>query len=247
MKYSIMKQIPNVLTLLNLLSGCIASILMIKNSNFIDTAIILLCLSLIFDFFDGFAARLTGSNGDLGKQLDSLADMISFGFFPGILMMLLFKESISFSFFGQYIYSNYLPFLGLLITLFSAIRLAKFNIDQEQTYYFKGLNTPANTIFIFSLFYIHKNYTFELLNNFWFLLIITFICSYLLIANLPLFSLKFKSKKWKDNSLVFSFIFICLILFIFLKVLAIPLLIIIYIILSIIFRKKIIAHGTKTT
>lgn len=242
-----MKYLPNILTLSNLLCGSIASILIIKNPDFINVAILLICLSLIFDFFDGFAARLTGASGELGKQLDSLADMISFGFFPGILMMLLLKESITFCPQECQVYSNYLPFLGLLITLFSALRLAKFNIDQEQSYYFKGLNTPANTIFIFSFLYIQKNYNFELLNNFWFLIIITFIFSYLLVANIPLFSLKFKNSTWKDNSLVFFFLITCIILFIFLRVLAIPLLIIIYIVLSIIFRKKIIANGIKTT
>jgi CDP-diacylglycerol--serine O-phosphatidyltransferase len=138
-------------------------------------------------------------------------------------------------------------YFGLLITLFSALRLAKFNIDKEQTYYFKGLNTPANTIFILSLFYIQKNYHFELLNNFWFLSAITLAFSYLLVTDIPLFSLKFKNFKWKDNSLTFSFLFICILLFIFLHVLAIPILIILYIILSIIFRKKIVANGTKTT
>ncbi len=252
-----MRHLPNILTLSNLFCGCLACILLVKNGEYLPLVIILICFSLIFDFFDGFAARLTKTGGEFGKQLDSLADMVTFGLFPGIVMVSMLGEFApcylslargNFLIPGEGMVDiNILKYSGLLITLFSALRLAKFNIDEEQGYYFKGLPTPANTIFILSLLYIQKNYTFDFLNNFWVLLAVTLISSYLLVANVPLFSLKFQNFKWKDNSLVFSFLLICIVLFIVLKVIAIPLIIIVYIILSIIFRKKIISDGTETT
>ncbi len=250
---SAMKHLPNILTLSNLFCGSMACILLIESENNLLLSIVLVCLSLIFDFFDGFVARLTKSNGEFGKQLDSLADMVTFGLFPGIIMMLMLKTPIYNYFPGHsdemtaLFFSDFLKYTGLLITLFSALRLAKFNIDTDQAYYFKGLPTPANTIFITSLIYIKQKYNFDLLSNIWILLSITLLSSCLLVANLPLLALKFKNFKWKDNSLVFSFLLICVILIAVLKVTAIPFIILIYIILSIIFRKKITSHGTKTT
>jgi CDP-diacylglycerol--serine O-phosphatidyltransferase len=229
---------------------------MAKDPDYLIFSVILICLSLTFDFFDGFVARLTGASGELGKQLDSLADVVSFGLFPGILMISMMNASVpvhlpshwgnSLIPGGETTYINIFKYSGLLISLFSALRLAKFNIDKEQAYYFKGLPTPANAIFIFSLAYIQKKYEFEWLHNLWILLIITILSSYLLIANLPLLALKFKNFTWKDNSLVFSFLLICIFLLVIIKILAIPVIIFIYIILSIIFRKKIISNGIKT-
>jgi len=249
-----MKHIPNTLTLANLLCGSVACILTIIKAPINYILILLLC-SLIFDFFDGFAARLTKVSGPFGKELDSLADVVTFGVLPGLLMFIMLGGDDFYTRLNNltsgFVYNGYIiglfPFFGLLITLFSAIRLANFNLDEDQSYYFKGLPTPANTLFIFSLYYIHQNHSFSLLNNIWFLLFITALSCYLLVSNIPLLALKFKNLKWKDNSLIFSFLIICLILLIFLKISAIPILILIYILLSIIFRKKIISDGTKTT
>ncbi|PQL92779.1 phosphatidylcholine/phosphatidylserine synthase [Apibacter sp. wkB309] len=248
-----MKYLPNTLTLANLLCGSIACILTIIKAP-IEYILILLLCSLIFDFFDGFAARLAKVSGPFGKELDSLADIVTFGVLPGLFMFTMlggddFYSRIS-TFSNGFIHNKYIvlfPFFGLLITLFSALRLAKFNLDEEQSYYFKGLPTPANTILIFSLYYLHQNHTYLLLDNSWFLLFITVLSSYLLVANIPLLAFKFKNLTWKDNSLVYSFLIICIVLLIFLKISAIPILILIYLILSIIFRKKIISNGTKTT
>ena len=142
--------IPNFLTLTNLFCGCL-SILFLTNqfgndySEIAFAVMVLMMISLVCDFLDGMVARLLNQQSPLGTELDSLADVVSFGVVPGLMMMKMLENSAGISF-------EYLPFVGLLITLFSALRLAKFNIDTEQTSYFKGLNTPANTILIFSFF-----------------------------------------------------------------------------------------------
>src|SRR5690606_34284747 len=136
----------------------------------------------------------------------------------------------------------WLPFLGLLITLFSALRLAKFNVDTEQTTYFKGLATPANTILIFSLFWIKLKNGFIISQEYdlYFLIGITLVSCYLLIANIPLFSFKFKGFAWKDNDYKYVFLGISLILLILFQMNSVPFIILLYIITSVIFRKKII-------
>lgn len=250
------KQLPNFLTLLNLLCGSLACIFTITNSA-IEYILILLLFSLIFDFFDGFVARAVNASGSLGKELDSLADVVSFGLLPGILMFNLLdgnfflstiKEitTFDFNFNSFYILIDSLfknaSIIGLIITLASAYRLAKFNLDEDQTYYFKGLPTPANTLFIFSLYWlIHKNPE-SFWSNTYLLIFVSIFSSVILVSNLPLFALKFKNLKWNDNSLVFSYIITSILIFIFLGLSSIPFLILLYILLSILFRKKIISN-----
>ncbi|TWP24786.1 hypothetical protein ETU10_02160 [Apibacter muscae] len=250
------KQLPNFLTLLNLLCGSLACIFTITNSA-IEYILILLLFSLIFDFFDGFVARAVNASGSLGKELDSLADVISFGLLPGILMLNLLDGDVflstikglttldfnfnSFYFLIDSLFKN-ASIIGLIITLASAYRLAKFNLDEDQTYYFKGLPTPANTLFIFSLYWlIHKNPE-SFWSNTYLLIFISIFSSIILVSNLPLFALKFKNLKWNDNSLVFSYIITSILIFIFLGLSSIPFLILLYILLSILFRKKIISN-----
>src|SRR5690606_20253282 len=161
--------IPNLLTLGNLFCGCLACITICtinfdanpsyNISNGISIGFILLFLigSLALDLLDGMVARAMKINSEIGVQLDSLADMVSFGLVPGLMMLILLDQFFPINNSGQLkvVFDiPWLPFLGLLITLFSALRLAKFNVDTEQTTYFKGLATPANTILIFSLFWI---------------------------------------------------------------------------------------------
>lgn len=232
--------IPNFLTLGNLSAGCLSILYMTgyfgDESGMITKAVmILMIISLFFDLLDGMVARMLKINSDIGVQLDSLADMVSFGVVPGLMMVKILGKTNVQSF-------NDIELFGLIITLFSALRLAKFNVDTEQSSYFKGLATPANTILIFSFYWLSTNQgniISEKLDNL-FLLAITFVTSLLLISNLPLFSFKLKGFSWKQNDFIYIFALICIALLILLKIAAIPFILITYIIISIIFRKKII-------
>lgn len=228
--------LPNLLTLSNLFCGSLAAIY-IANSELHDalanTVLTLLCLSLLFDLLDGMVARALKINSEIGVQLDSLADMVSFGLVPGLMMMTMLKKE-----------TDVFPLIlfGLLITLFSALRLAKFNLDTEQSTYFKGLATPANTILIYSLFWIvaqdERIISPEI--DLYLLLVITLITSILLISNIPLFSFKFKGFAWKDNHYKYIFLLISLVLLIIYQIYALPYIILLYIITSILFKKNII-------
>lgn len=228
--------LPNLLTLSNLFCGSLAAIY-IANSELHDalanTVLTLLCLSLLFDLLDGMVARALKINSEIGVQLDSLADMVSFGLVPGLMMMTMLRKE-----------TDVFPVIlfGLLITLFSALRLAKFNLDTEQSTYFKGLATPANTILIYSLFWIvaqdERIISPEI--DLYLLLVITLITSILLISNIPLFSFKFKGFAWKDNHYKYIFLLISLVLLIIYQIYALPFIILLYIITSILFKKNII-------
>jgi CDP-diacylglycerol---serine O-phosphatidyltransferase len=228
------KHIPNFITCLNLFSGCVAVYFIFQNE--LVYASYLVGLAAVFDFLDGMLARVLGAYSEIGKQLDSLADMVSFGFVPGAMMFMLLQR-VGGNFF---IPETILPFFGFIITVFSALRLAKFNIDTRQTTSFIGLPTPACAIFVASLPLILNNgdlMFFELILSPTTLLITTFILSYLLVAELPLFALKFKSLTWADNSVRFIFVGLSVILLALLNFAAIPLIIVLYIVLSI-FNKQ---------
>ncbi|WP_199117521.1 CDP-diacylglycerol--serine O-phosphatidyltransferase [Pedobacter sp. ASV28] len=221
------KHLPNALTCANLLSGCIGIVFSFNGE--LKIAAYFVILSGIFDFFDGMVARMLNVKGDLGKQLDSLADMVSFGFLPGVIMFQLLKLSNS--------ANEYLPYFGFLITIFSALRLAKFNIDERQTVDFIGLNTPMNTLFIVSLPYVAISYP-ELVNNWVILSIVTALTSYLLVSEIRIFSLKFSNFSWKDNKIKFIFVILSFTLFAWLQFIAIPLVLALYIGLSFIYFSK---------
>ncbi|XMO86551.1 CDP-alcohol phosphatidyltransferase family protein [Algibacter sp. AS12] len=239
------KQIPNALTLLNLLCGCIAVILAI-NSNFVAASIFVF-LGVFFDFFDGFAARKLNVQSELGLQLDSLADMVTSGLVPGVIMYKLLILTLDTSVtqdnsweansFGVDFNLPILPLLGLLITLASAYRLAKFNIDEDQQTYFKGLPTPANALLIISLPLIIEFQNSDVINsiilNKWFLLGLTFLSCYLLNSGIKLFALKFKTYGFKGNATRYIFIILCAVLLIVLQFAAIPVIIILYILMSV--------------
>ena len=213
------KHIPNALTCANLLSGCIGVVFAFKGD--LNLAAYAVLISGIFDFFDGFIARLLHVKSNIGKELDSLADMVSFGFLPGAVMYQLLTASSDFS-------SPYLPYLGFLITVFSALRLAKFNIDTRQTEDFIGLNTPMNTLFIVSLPFIQKDYP-GLINSSMLLIAVTVIMSLLLVSEIRIFSLKFGSREWAQNKIKFIFLIVSALLIAFLKFTAIPFVLILYI------------------
>lgn len=244
----IKKQIPNIFTLLNLLSGILA-VLMAVTDRLVEASF-LVFLGIFFDFFDGFFARKFHVEGDFGKQLDSLADMVTSGLVPGIIMFQLILYASKGKYFMQIsseignwegytqTYFYFIPMIGLIIPLASAYRLAKFNIDERQSSSFIGLPTPALSLFVVSLpliiHYSNDPFIIELINNIYVLISITILGSYLLNTELALFSLKFKNYSWKENKTKFIFLVTSILLLIFLKIVAIPLLIILYIILSII-------------
>lgn len=251
---NIKKHIPNAITCCNLLCGCLA-IVQIFEGNLIYAAY-LVGLAAIFDFFDGFAARILKVSSPIGKDLDSLADMVTFGVVPGLVMFKLIKLSII-NFIidgpasqGWTIYptifseqqnlsnANYtlpitMSYIAFLIPIFSALRLAKFNNDTRQTESFIGLNTPANSMVICSIPLILKQHPYigTLLNPY-VLCILSVGLSLLLVSEIPIFALKFKHFKWKGNEIRFIFLALSLLMLITLQFLGIPLIIILYILLS---------------
>ena len=224
----IRKNIPNALTCCNLLCGCIGVVEAFHNN--IILSCILIGIAMIFDFFDGFVARILKVSSAIGKDLDSLADMVTFGLLPSIIVYQLLMESIP-DLFG--IWKAYPAFL---IAIFSAIRLAKFNNDPRQSHSFIGLPTPANAMLIASLpIIIHLDESWKpLIVNTTNLLILTVVMSYALVMELPLLALKFKSFKWQDNQMRYIFLVTCVILLISLKVLAIPVILVTYVLMSLI-------------
>jgi CDP-diacylglycerol--serine O-phosphatidyltransferase len=244
------KHIPNLITSLNLLCGCLAILFVVSGDLVI--ASLLVIIGLIFDFFDGLAARLLRVQSEIGKQLDSLADMVSFGVVPGLVMFQLLNKAIlpqalETGFENAEIINgleagmSFIPFIGMLIVISSAYRLAKFNVDSRQTDSFIGLPTPANTLLIISLPLIFQfQYTpfiESIIFNQWFLIGVTIISSFLLNAEIPLFALKFKTWDVASNKIRYAFLAICILAIILLKFIAIPFIIILYILMSLIWKE----------
>lgn len=213
------KYIPNSITSLNLFSGCIGVVMALQGNYLMAFYCVL--ASGIFDFFDGMSARALHVKSLIGKELDSLADVISFGFLPGTIMFMLLKDTTE---------SDYLPYLGYVMTVFSALRLAKFNIDTRQTTDFIGVNTPMNTFFIISLPFIIQDY--PALKNMYLLLGIVAVCSFLLVSEIKLFSMKLNSLAWSANKYKYLFLLISLVLILTLKFLALPIVLVLYIVFS---------------
>jgi CDP-diacylglycerol--serine O-phosphatidyltransferase len=225
---NIKRFVPNFLTLLNLFCGCIA-IIFVADLKF-DYAFLFVCLGIFFDFFDGFLARKFKVSGPLGVQLDSLADMVTSGVVPGFVMFCLLSKA-------NFSVNTLTSYLGFVITLGACYRLAKFNIDTRQSDSFIGLPTPANTLFIMSLPLIIDKYplTFwsEILTNQWVLFVIIALSTYVMNAEIPLFSLKFKDFSFNKYMLQISFLLLSILLIFTLQFLAFPLIIISYVIISV--------------
>lgn len=226
--------IPNFLTTCNLLCGVGAVIVSTTQFVSLEWAVVLIFCGAIFDFFDGFSARLLKVSSPIGKELDSLADLVTFGFAPaaitsGIIQHLMFAgtmleyDSIS-------VWNYALVFFPYIIVAFSALRLAKFNIDERQTCSFIGLPTPANAIFFASFAFIPNLDYFPI----WIIEILALVFSILLISEIPMFSLKFKNFSWADNKIRFIFLGIAIVLLIVLRLQALTYIILIYILLSVI-------------
>ncbi|MDM1521962.1 CDP-alcohol phosphatidyltransferase family protein [Empedobacter sp. 225-1] len=238
---------PNFLTLLNLSCGVLSAIFMISSNAQITTTtvtivMVLMIISLVADFLDGMVARLMNIGSPIGKELDSLADCISFGVVPGLMLFSIFNHlSTDFIYENENLKISALSLFAFLVPAFSALRLAKFNLDEDQSTYFKGLATPSNTLFIFSLFSIYYNKG-QIINpeiDTYLLIAVSIVFSILLIIDLPLFALKFKGLSWAENYYKYIFLIITIGLVAWLQVAAIPLIILLYIIISIIFRKEI--------
>ena len=223
-----MKNLPNIVTCLNLYAGCLSCIMAIRYDNYVG-AFIFILLAACFDFMDGFVARLMKAYSSLGAQLDSLADVVSFGLAPGFLVYSFLSNSTV-----SVPYAANIPFLAFLIPVFAALRLAKFNIDSRQTTSFLGLPVPANALFwgalIPSIPLSESNHIFF---TFFILTFIVIFCM-LMISELPMFSLKFTHYKWDGNQYPYLMILITLFLTAFFQLLGICLAIVCYIFLSLI-------------
>ena len=227
--------IPNIITLFNMLSGVLSIYAAMRG--YLDLAAYLIFIAGILDFFDGFAARLLNAKSEIGAELDSLADVVSFGVAPGFILfqMINLSNSQPIDFMDDF---NIIPFIAFIVPAFAALRLAKFNVDEEQTDSFLGLPTPALAIFIASLPLI-RSYLYEdggffyiIITNTYFLLSVAIIGSLLMVSRLPMFALKFNGFGWKNNKVKYIFIGISIILILFFKIIAIPVIILFYLFLS---------------
>ena len=216
--------IPNMLTLGNLLCGASAVVALLMHSNF-ELAFWLVVASAIFDFFDGFAARLLKSTSAIGVELDSLADMVSFGLVPSVAMFSLWDLAPE-----AETLPEWMRYLTLIIVAFSALRLAKFNIDDTQTSEFCGLPTPANGLFCLSLAMLMASGDIMLPR--WAIVTISIGMAYMLISPVRMFALKFKGFGWQGNEIRYAFIALCVVLIAAFTRYAVPAIILLYMVIS---------------
>lgn len=216
----IYKHLPNTLTCLNLVSGCVGIVFVLEGNSL--PAAYFVWAACVFDFFDGFAARWLKVSSAIGKELDSLADMVSFGVLPSVMMYTWLKERTD---------NSTLPYAAFLLAVFSALRLAKFNIDERQTTSFIGLPTPANALFITALPFLPLQ-VLSFIEQPWMLVLILVAFSVLLISELELFALKFKNFAWVGNQVRFTFLAAAIVLLVFFQQSSLPLIILLYILVS---------------
>jgi CDP-diacylglycerol--serine O-phosphatidyltransferase len=216
----LLKHLPNTLTCLNLVCGCLGIVFVLEGN--ILAAAYFVWGACVFDFFDGFAARWLNVSSAIGKELDSLADVVSFGVLPSIMMYAWINAQTE---------NQWLPYTAFLIAVFSALRLAKFNIDTRQTTSFIGVPTPANALFLTALPFL-PNQVLQIVQQPWLLVVIVLVFSLLLVSELELFALKFKSFGWQGNELRFTFLLLAVLLIILMPKSSLPLIILLYILLS---------------
>lgn len=225
------KHIPNFFTMINLFCGCCALVCVLNE--LFDLAFYFLLISGVTDYLDGMVARVLKVKSSFGKELDSLADMVSFGVVPGaIIYMLLTKSPIGFE---SDLPIKWWALGGFLITVFSGLRLAKFNLDERQTEEFIGLNTPSCTMFITGLMLIYDGDIAGLAHFVvqpFFLYSVVALLSFLLIAEIPMFSFKFKGMQWQGNENRIAFLIVAVLLLLFLKEIAFSLIILVYVLYS---------------
>lgn len=214
------KHIPNTLTCLNLFFGCLAVLFALDG--LYERMFYCMLACGVFDFFDGMAARALHVKSNIGKELDSLADMVSFGFLPGtVLFMLLQSPELP----------GYLPYAGFIVTVFSALRLAKFNVDERQNTDFIGLNTPMNTFVVASLPFIAEDVS--CVSSPFFLVPLIALLSFLLVSEIKLFSMKLSSLAWRYNKFKYIFLLLSVLALVLLQFLALPLVLLLYILFSV--------------
>lgn len=230
----ITRHIPNTVTCCNLFSGCIAAV-MAFHANY-EAAIAFILLGAVFDFFDGMLARLLDARSPIGKDLDSLADCVSFGFAPSLIVYSLLKEAYVLDVLLPV--SDSLPYVAFLIAVFSALRLAKFNIDTRQTSSFIGVPTPANALFWGSLVVGAHDFLISDGCGALGIVALVILTSWLLVAEIPMFSLKFKNLTWADNKVRFIFLLVCIPMVVLLGVGCFAAIIIWYALLSLITQRK---------
>ena len=218
----IKKHIPNTITCCNLISGCIATYFAFQSE--FQMALLFIVIGAVFDFFDGMSARLLGVSSPIGKELDSLADDITFGFAPSAIV---FSYLCSFA-----THLVWMPYLAFVMAAFSALRLAKFNLDEREALGFIGLPTPANALFWGSPVCGLMDYEVAFEGLEWVTLLLVFFTSYLLIAEIPMFALKFKHWGWKGNEIKYIFVISCVPLLLLLGVSGIAAIILWYVVLS---------------
>ena len=222
------KHIPNTITCLNLISGCIATYWAFQGNY--EMALLFIVAGAVFDFFDGMAARLLGVSSPIGKELDSLADVVTFGVAPSAMV---------FSFLSSFhIHFPLVPFLAFVIAAFSALRLAKFNLDERQTMGFIGLPTPANALFWGSLIVGCGDWLHTLPYSASIILLMVFVSCWLLVSEIPMFALKFKQWGWRGNEIRYLFLLSCIPLLAFFGIAGIAIIVAWYVLLSILTKKK---------
>lgn len=215
-----LKHLPNTLTCLNLVCGCLGIVFVLEGNTV--PAAYFVWAACVFDFFDGFVARWLNVSSAIGKELDSLADMVSFGALPSIMMYAWINAQTE---------NQWLPYTAFLIAVFSALRLAKFNIDTRQTTSFIGVPTPANALFLTALPFL-PNQILQIVQKPWLLVVIVVVFSLLLVSELELFALKFKNFAWQGNELRFTFLLLAVLLIMVIPKSSLPLIILLYILLS---------------
>lgn len=231
MSRAITKHIPNSVTCLNLFSGCIACVMAFEAKY--DLALLFIVMSAVFDFFDGMLARLLNAPSAIGKELDSLADDVSFGVAPALIVFTFLKEPLLH--YPEFLSGlrPYIPYFAFFIAVFSAVRLAKFNVDERQTSSFIGLPTPANALFWASLI-VGGGDILLMHTNVIVLIALIALSSWLLVAEIPMFSLKFKNFSWASNKVSYIFLLISVVLLLVFKISGLAAVIAWYIILSLI-------------
>lgn len=221
----ITRNIPNTITCCNLVSGCVATYCALYSD--IEAAFLFIVVGAVFDFFDGMSARLLGVSSPIGKELDSLADCITFGFAPSAIVC----HSIGIADCPQWmpeLLAGILPFVAFVMAAFSALRLAKFNLDTRQTTSFIGLPTPANALFWASL---TVGLGFDL--PVWAILVLEAVMCWLLVSEVPMFALKFKHWGWRGNEVKYLFVAVSAALLALCGLLGFALVIVVYIVLSV--------------
>lgn len=220
------RHIPNALTCANLLCGCVGIVEVFHNNMLLSCALI--GLAAVFDFFDGFAARLLNVSSPIGRELDSLADMVTFGLLPAVIIYQLMVRAV------PGIEDLWIPNLAFVIAICSALRLAKFNIDPRQSDSFIGVPTPANALLVASIPFILRNHPDwePLIVDTTNLLVFSAVMSFLLVAELPLFALKFKSFGWAGNEVRYGFLLGSLVFLVVLGFVAVPIVVGLYVLLS---------------